>query len=88
MKLKVKFADDSGAAVTVVFDNANGTLEDDRGHKGEFSFDPATNTQVIKAGDFNDTVTYVTPPVPQVGSTTRYVTSTGQKGVATLLAME
>lgn len=88
MKLTVKFTDDGGDALTVVFDNANGTVANDRGFKGAFTYDQASNTATINAEDFKGTVTYAGPPPLEIGAQTRYTNSFGQKGVATLLAVE
>ena len=87
MKLTVKFTAEGGDAMTATLDNTNGTVSNDRGGKGTFTYDPATHTTTISADDFNGTVTYANAPPPEIGAVTPYVNSYGQKGLATLVAI-
>jgi len=87
VKLTVKFTDEGGDALVAVFDNTNGTVSNDRGGKGTFTYDQSTNTATINADDFSGAVTYASPPPLEVGANTPYANSAGQKGVATLIAI-
>ncbi len=88
MKLTVKFTPEGGDALTAIFDNTNGTVSNDKGGKGTFTYDPVTHTTTIKADDFNGTVTYASAPPLEIGAVTPFTNSVGQKGHATLLAVE
>ena len=86
MKIQVKFRNDSGEEVLATFDRDAGTVSTQDGRKGTYSRPDGSRTMEIK-GDDNLTMTFADDVRFEPGFSTRYTTSDGRAGVATILAV-
>ncbi len=87
MKLTVQFNDDGGDVITSVFDDANNTVVTNGGAQATYTADLAANAMHVSSPEFTGTVTFANPPSRTVGATTRYNTSDGRAGLATIIAV-
>jgi hypothetical protein len=86
MKIQAKFKRDDGAEVLATFDRDTGTVTAGDGRKGTYSRPEGSRTMEIK-GDVNMTLTFAEDIRFEPGFSTRYTTSDGNAGVATILSV-
>lgn len=86
MKIKVKFRGDTGEEVLVTFDRDAGTFAADDGRKGTYSRPEGSKTMDIK-GDAPMSVTFADEVRFEAGYSTRYTTTAGHAGTATIMSV-
>jgi hypothetical protein len=86
MKIKVKFAGDTGTEVVAVFDRDAGTVSTGDGRTGAYSRPEGSKLMEIKGAE-NITMTFADDIKFEPGFSTRYQASDGREGVATILSV-
>jgi len=86
MKIKVKFAGDTGTEVMATFDRDAGTVTSVDGRTGTYSRPEGSKVMEMKGAE-NITMTFADDIKFEPGFTSRYETSDGRKGVATILSV-
>lgn len=86
MKTTIRFNSDSGAIFTAVFDRDTNTVVSDDGRTGSYSYTDGSSDLVLNTPEGPVTMTF-DDVTRAIGHTTRYKTSDGRSGTATLIAM-
>jgi len=87
MKIKVKFANDTGNEVIATFDRDAGTVTAADGRTGSYHRPEGSKVMELKGAE-NITLKFAEDIKFEPGFSTRYEGSDGRKGLATILSVE